>query len=431
MATSFEKKPRLSKIQPCVSSSPANFTTLACKANATFDMQHQLGGNIAQEKETQKGSSCTAELGAEETTETAFTRRLFGGAMAENEDVRGSLSSFLPSPDLTVEEFARTWTSFLAPAPRGAKVTNERTSSKQRNAREGGLVVKSFDDIASLETDNSSYDNVAPCFEELEKEYQNNDLFEDISTSIDTRDTNEEKNDPRGKPDVLADSSVVYRPPSTAGTRNVTSAPEMNGFLTWPFGYSGWNRAPTNPRPTRKTNRKLGAAQRLGLIDDDIASMGSIMGELNSSSSNSSREPDFHCMKAEAHSGDDFSDAPTDLHDSKRGYECTNHASFSQALDGSTYASNGNGEWEIVSVLDRPYLYDGETGTVDSQALQDFLDDAGSASFNSISDSGDRSASDDSVGQVDEAIAKFKRHALLLGVDEKDLLLAIQNGVVE
>jgi hypothetical protein len=293
---------------------------------------------------------------------------------------------------------------------------------------------------------------------EFEKETKN-DIFEDIRTSIDTRDTNEEKKDPGGKPDVFADGSVEYRPPATAGTHNVTRAPEMNGFLTWPFGDSGWNRAP-NPRPTRKTNEKLGAARRLGLVDDDFSSVGS-----HSSSSNWSREPDFHGMMTEAHGGDDFSDASTDLHDSIRGYECTTNDGFNQALDDSSYASNevlkgyeyGNGEWEIVSVLDLPSLYNDETGTVNSQALQDFfdgtenasldsrsdsgdssalyikdfLDGTGTASLDSRSDSGDSSACDDSVGGVEEAIAKFKLHASLLGVDEKDLLLAIQQGIIE
>ena len=206
-----------------------------------------------------------------------------GVARAEIEGLRGSLSSFLPSPDLAVKEFARTWSSLLVPAPTGAKVMNERTSPTRKNVREGGLGKKIFDDIPSVETDSSFYDIVAPYFEEFEKETKN-DLFEDIRISIDTRETHEENKAPRGKPDVLADTSVVYRPPPTAGTRNVTSAPdEMNGFLTWPFGYSGRNRAP-NPRPTRKINHKLGAAQRLGLIDDDLASVG----ESNSSSFNSS-----------------------------------------------------------------------------------------------------------------------------------------------
>lgn len=367
-----------------------------------------------------------------------------GVTRAEIEGLRGSLSSCLPSTDLAVKELARTWSSFLAPAPTGAKVINERTSPKSRkNVREGGLGKKSFDDTLSVETDSSFYDNVAPCFEEFEKETKN-DLFEDIRTSIDTRDTLEENKDRREKPHALADSSVVYRLPPTAGTRNVTSAPAMNGFLTWPFAYSGRNRAPY-PLPTRKINHKLGAAQRLGFIGDDLASMG----ESNSSSFNSSSEPDLHGMKTGAHSDDDFSDASMDLHDSKRGNECTTlalsltltsaHDSFSQVLDDSAYASDedskgyeyGSGEWDVVSVLDLQSLYNDETGSVNSRALQDFLDAAGNASFDSISDSGDRSASDDSVGRVEEAIAKFKLHASLLGVDEKDLLLAIQQGAIE
>jgi hypothetical protein len=492
MATSSEMKPRLSKMQPCSTSSSSNFTTrvrtldgwknlpghgqeislqdkstackegfelggditsspfgtcqpntLASKANATFDMQHQLDGNVAQGRETQKGSSCTGELGAEDTTETVFTPRYLGDERAGNEDLGGSFSSYLPSPDAAVKEFAKTWSSFLADAPTGAKVINERTSSKQRNVREGGLGKKSFDAIPSVETNSSFYDHVAPFFEEFEKETKI-DLFEDIRTSLVTSDTKEEKKEPRGKPDMLADSSVVYHPPHTAGTRNVTSAPEKYGFLTWPFDYSWWNCAP-NPRPSRKIDRKLGAAQRLGLLDDDdddLASDGSIMGESNPSSFNSSREPYFHgSMKTETHSGFGFSEASSGLHDSRRGYEYTTHDSFSQESQDSTYASyddlegdqSGTSEWEVVSVFDLPSLYNDETGTVNSQALQDFLDAAGNdASVDSISDGGgDMSVSEDSVGQVDDAIAKFKLHASRLGVDEKDLLLAIQNGVVE
>jgi hypothetical protein len=415
--------------------------TLAFKSNATFDMQHQLDGNIAKDRETQKGSSCTRDLGAEETTETtAFIRSHFGVARAEIEGLRGTLSCFLPSPDLGVKEFARTWSSFLAPAPTGAKGIYERTSLKQRNVQDGILGKKSIDDIPSVGTDSYVYDNnVAPSLEESERETKN-DLFEDIRTSSDTRDTNEETKDPWGENDVLANSSVVYRPPPTAGTRNVSSAPEMNRFLIWPFGYSGWNPAP-NPRPSTKINHKLGAAQRLGLIDDDLAAAVSMMEESNSSSSTSSRESDFDGQKTEAHSSDDFSDTSTDFNDSKRGYECTTHDSFSQVLEDSAYASDedlkgyeyGSGEWEIVLDLpsDLPSLYNDETGSVNSQALQNFLDAAGNGSSDSVSDSGDRSASDDSVGRVDEAIAKFKLHAFLLGVDEKDLLLAIQKGALE
>jgi hypothetical protein len=82
----------------------------------------------------------------------------------------------------------------------------------------------------------------------------------------------------------------------------------------------------------------------------------------------------------------------------------------------------GSGEWEVISMLGQRSLYD-EHGTIDSSVLQEFLDAADQGSVSTYG--GNQSVSEESLLQVDQAIATFRLHARRLGVSEQDLLKAM------
>jgi uncharacterized Zn-binding protein involved in type VI secretion len=82
----------------------------------------------------------------------------------------------------------------------------------------------------------------------------------------------------------------------------------------------------------------------------------------------------------------------------------------------------GSGEWEVISMLGQRSLYD-EHGTIDSSVLQEFLDAADQGSVSTYG--GNQSVSEESLLQVDQAIATFRLHAKRLGVSEQDLLKAM------
>ena len=83
-------------------------------------------------------------------------------------------------------------------------------------------------------------------------------------------------------------------------------------------------------------------------------------------------------------------------------------------------------EWEIMSVLDNPSIYDEETGTVDSKALMRAIDSADIYSLGSGSTAEDvYSASDGSLTRVNHALDTIKRYASRHGIPERDLLEAV------
>ena len=83
-------------------------------------------------------------------------------------------------------------------------------------------------------------------------------------------------------------------------------------------------------------------------------------------------------------------------------------------------------EFEIISVLDNPSIYDEETGTVDSKALMRAIDSAEIYSLGSGSTAEDiYSASDGSLTRVNHALDTIKRYATRHGIPERELLEAV------
>ena len=83
-------------------------------------------------------------------------------------------------------------------------------------------------------------------------------------------------------------------------------------------------------------------------------------------------------------------------------------------------------QWEIISVLDNPSIYDEETGTVDSKALMKAIDSTEIYSLGSSSTAGDNySASEGSLTRVNHALDTIKRYATRHGIPERDLLEAV------